>query len=86
MGAIKGGNMLSIKIADEGEIRAAVSQIVWMARRYADNRRDMSPRIFNNAYVALEKILGVVDEAIDEQVPSFPFASEPVFHTDKDIN
>lgn len=51
-----------------------IKEILWMARRYADWRQTYCPSMFNDAYQNLRDNGYVVDERIDDTIPTFPIA------------
>jgi len=72
----------------DDELKAAIKDIVWMARRYADGRRTYAPSMFNDAYDEIKKHIEF-DEENDPDNPEgenrgwsgikgFPYASSPL--------
>ena len=45
-------------MSQKTSIKKAIADILWMARRYADNRRTYAPRMFNDAYDILRTEFG----------------------------
>lgn len=62
------------------EVQELISQIIWMARRYADGRRTYAPDSFNRAYDGLRDIFGAeIDTAFEDTTLTeggkyFPYA------------
>lgn len=63
------------------EVKKAIRDIVWMARRYADGRRTYAPSMFNDAYNALVRELGNFERENDpdnapDRIKNYPYASD----------
>lgn len=50
---------------EKKEVTKLISEIVWMARRYADGRRTFSATTFNDTYDKLRALLGDIDNGKD---------------------
>lgn len=60
-------------------IKEAIKNIIWMARRYADGRQTYAVNMFNESYDILKKELGDIDlikhdKTLTEQGKYFPYA------------
>jgi hypothetical protein len=61
------------------EITKAVKDILWMARRYVNDRQTYAPRMFNDAYDVLRCELGEGIETPSEEKHeflNFPYATD----------
>lgn len=73
----------NITESDLRDLKIAVKDIVYMARRYADGRRSGAPTIFNGAYSRLREIIDF-DEPNDPDnrtdslrpIHNFPWATD----------
>lgn len=64
---------------DKGKIAKAVSDIIWMARRYVDKRQTYAVGMFNDAYDLLRSELGDVVEfrdGIASEFENYPYATD----------
>ena len=65
-------------------MKHAIRELVWMARRYADGRQTFAATTFNNAYDVLRDIYGdeieikdgIVDATLTEKGKFFPYAQD----------
>lgn len=70
----------------DDKVLNAIKQMIWMARRYADGRRTLTPSNFNYAYDTLREIYGTdieyidsdkwVDTTLMEDGKYFPYAQD----------
>lgn len=69
-----------MKRKDKEKLKHAISNIIWMARRYAHKRHTYAPALFNEAYDTIRAILFndktvPSDTNISEDMKHFPYAS-----------
>lgn len=61
------------------DVKTAISEIVWMARRYAEGRHTYASTLFNESYDILQKEIGFKDEVIsngtEDEMENFPHAT-----------
>jgi len=59
----------------------ALRDIIWMARRYAEDRATYAPSMFNDAYDALRHVYGdeIEPKEADPSVRNFPYATDKMY-------
>ena len=70
-----------VEYVDKENVTTLISEILWMARRYADGRKTYAVSMFNDTYDDLRDLLG---DGIDQQtgdatIKNYPYATDGQF-------